>query len=293
MTGELNAILMNEAIPGAADDFEYDALLAEAARFAGKNIVVKYGGAAMSNETLKSAVMHDVAMLSRLGVRLTLVHGGGPEIDAMLGKIGKEAVFVDGLRRTDAETLDVVCMVLAGKINKGLVGLLYAAGGRPVGMCGADGATLLADKRRGTPDLGFVGEIRQTDTALLEILLSEGFTPVIATIGVDETGALLNVNADIAAAAVAVALRAETLISMTDVKGVMDDDLLIETIRAGEAKELIARGTVSGGMIPKVERCAAAVESGLGEALIVDGRAPHAILRALSESGAVGTRFIK
>jgi acetylglutamate kinase len=293
MNTELNAITGNEGESGALDDFESETLLAEATRFAGRNIVVKYGGAAMSNGELKRAVMRDAVRLSRLGVRLTLVHGGGPEINAMLGKIGKEAVFVDGLRRTDAETLDIVCMVLAGKLNKELVGLLYAAGGRPVGLCGADGATLLAEKQRGTPDLGFVGEVRQTDAALLETLLSEGFTPVVATIGVDESGALLNVNADIAAAAIAVALRAEKLIFMTDVKGVMDGDSLIEAIRAVETKELIARGTVSGGMIPKVECCASAVESGLGEARIVDGRVPRALLYALSESGAVGTRFIK
>jgi acetylglutamate kinase len=268
-------------------------LLAEAAGFAGKNIVIKYGGAAMSDEECKRAVMSDVSALSRLGVRPVLVHGGGPEIDALLRKIGKEPVFIDGLRRTDAETLDVVCMVLAGKVNKGLVGLLCAAGGKPVGLCGADGAMLLVEKKGGTPDLGFVGEILRTDVSLLEILLAKGFIPVVATIGVDETGALFNVNADTAAAAVAVALRAEKLISMTDVEGVLDsDESLIETIRAGEAEGLIARGAVSGGMIPKVLCCAAAVGNGLKEALIVDGRVPHAVPRALSRD-AVGTKFVK
>jgi acetylglutamate kinase len=237
--------------------------------------------------------MRDVAALSRLGVRPTLVHGGGPEIDAMLRKVGKEPVFTGGLRRTDAETLDVVCMVLAGKVNKGLVGLLCAAGARPVGLCGADSAMLLVEKRGGTPDLGFVGEIRHTDVSLLEMLSAKGFIPVVATIGVDETGALFNVNADTAAAAVAVALRAEKLISMTDVAGVLDGDAsIIETIHADEAEGLIARGAVSGGMIPKVECCAAAALDGLKEALIIDGCVPHALLRALSRDG-VGTRFVK
>jgi acetylglutamate kinase len=259
----------------------------------GADVVVKYGGAAMSDAALKDAVARDVAALSRLGVRITLVHGGGPEIDALLGRLGKKAVFIDGLRRTDAETLDVVCMTLAGKVNKGLVGLIHAAGGRAVGLCGADGAVLRVEKRRGEPDLGFVGEITRTDASLLELLLSNGFTPVVATIGVDEAGALFNVNADTAAAAVAVALRAEKLISLTDVDGVLDaDGSPIRSIRAREAGRLIAGGVVGGGMIPKVECCAAAVEGGLSEALIVDGRVPSALSRALSGGGG-GTKFTR
>jgi acetylglutamate kinase len=251
----------------------------------------------MQSEDLKDAVMRDVALLSGLGVRITLVHGGGPEINAMLKKIGKEAVFVNGLRYTDAETMDVVAMVLAGKVNKSLVGLIHAAGGRAVGLCGADGAMLRVEKRRGEPELGFVGEIKSTDAAPLEMLLSRGFIPVVATIGVDDKGGLFNVNADTAAAAVALALKADRLISMTDIKGVLadvnDDASLIETIRAGEVRELIARGVIGGGMIPKIECCAAAVESGLREALVIDGRVKHAVLRALlSEGKAVGTRFV-
>jgi acetylglutamate kinase len=291
------------------EDIDTEALLAEAEigarRYAGKDVVVKYGGAAMSDGARKRAVMRDVALLSRLGVRLTLVHGGGPEIDALLRKIGKEPVFIDGLRYTDAETMDVVCMVLAGKVNKELVGLLHAVGGKAVGLCGADGAMLRAERRRATlvsgacerADLGFVGEIRQTDAALLETALSKGFTPVVATVGVDDAGTLLNINADTAAAAVACALQAELLLSMTDVKGVLIDadgaGPPAETLRADETRDLITRGIVRGGMIPKIECCVAAVEGGVRETRIVDGRVPHALLRALSSEEVGGTRFVK
>jgi acetylglutamate kinase len=290
----------------SAENFGDDALRAEAAdiarRYAGKNVVVKYGGAAMSDEARKNAVMCELALLSQSGVRLTLVHGGGPEIDAALKKIGKAPVFIDGLRQTDAETMEVVCMVLAGKVNKGLVGLLHAAGAFAVGLCGADGAMLRVEKcrpaRRGAPDLGFVGEIKHTDATLPETLLSAGFIPVISSIGADDRGALFNVNADTAAAALAGALRAETLILMTDVKGVFadanDEDSLFETLHAGEARALIARGVVRGGMIPKVLCCVAAVEDGgLEAAAVVDGRVPHALLRALSADGGCGTRFVR
>ncbi|MDR2087806.1 MAG: acetylglutamate kinase [Clostridiales Family XIII bacterium] len=281
---------------GALPPAEAEAL---ARRCAGRDIVVKYGGAAMSDAACKDAVMRDVALLSRLGAGITLVHGGGPEIDAALRKIGKAPDFVDGLRRTDAETMELVCMVLAGKVNKGLVGLLHAAGAAAVGICGADGAVLRVQKRGGELDLGFVGEIERTDADLLKTLLSARFIPVVATIGVDGRGGLFNVNADTAAAAIAGALRAEKLILMTDVKGVLadvdDESSLLETLRAGEARELIARGVVRGGMIPKILCCAAAVEEagGPAEARIVDGRVPHALLRALSPEGGGGTRFIK
>jgi acetylglutamate kinase len=278
---------------------------AGARRYAGKHVVVKYGGAAMADEARKRAVMRDVALLSRRGVRLTLVHGGGPEIDALLRKLGKAPVFVDGLRRTDAETMDVVCMVLAGKVNKALVGLLHAAGGKAVGLCGADGAMLLAEKRRAqlvpgaceTQDLGFVGEIRRVDAAPLEAVLSGGFTPVVATIGLGDDGALFNINADTAAAAVACALRADLLVSMTDVSGVLTDadgeGPPVETLNAREARDLVARGIVRGGMIPKIECCVAAVEGGVSEARIVDGRVPQALPRALSPEASLGTRFVK
>jgi acetylglutamate kinase len=284
------------------EDFDIGAPAVAAASFAkrnaGKDIVIKYGGAAMQNAGLKDAVMRDVALLSGLGVRITLVHGGGPEINAMLKRVGKEAVFVDGLRYTDAETMDIVAMVLAGKVNKSLVGLIHAAGGRAVGLCGADGAMLRVERRRGEPELGFVGEIKSVDAAPLEMLLSRGYIPVIATIGVDDKGELFNVNADTAAAAVAVALKADRLISMTDVRGVLadagDDASLIETLHIGEARALIARGAAGGGMIPKLESCIAAVEGGLREACVVDGRMEHAVLRALLyEGNAVGTRFVK
>jgi acetylglutamate kinase len=294
-----------EKVSVLAEDFD-EALRAEAEglarRYAGKNIVVKYGGAAMSDTGHKDAVMREVVLLSRCGVRLTLVHGGGPEIDAALLKIGKSPAFIDGLRQTDAETMEVVCMVLAGKVNKGLVGLLHAAGGRAVGLCGADGAMLRAERRRpahaGAPDLGFVGEITRADASLPETLLSAGFIPVISTIGVSDRGALLNVNADTAAAAIAGALRAEKLILMTDVKGVFadaaDETSLLETLRADEARALIARGVVRGGMIPKVLCCCAAVGEGdLKEAFITDGRAPHALLHALSPDRGCGTRFVR
>ncbi|MDR2356015.1 MAG: acetylglutamate kinase [Clostridiales Family XIII bacterium] len=265
--------------------------------YIGKDVVVKYGGAAMTDGARKDAVMREVALLSRLGVRITLVHGGGPEIDAMLRRVGKAPAFIDGLRYTDAETMELVCMVLAGKVNKGLVGLLCAAGGKAVGLCGADGAMLRVRKRRGEPELGFVGEIERTDASLLEMLLSRGFVPVVATIGADARGRLFNINADTAAAALAGALRAEKLILMTDVRGVLADpddaDSLLETLHAGEAQKLIARGVVRGGMIPKLLCCAAAVEEGgLKEAAVIDGRAPRALLRALSSDGG-GTRIVR
>jgi acetylglutamate kinase len=286
--------------------FDEGALRAEAeslARlYAGKDIVVKYGGAAMSDEARKNEVMREVALLSRLGVRLTLVHGGGPEIDAALKKLGKEPVFIDGLRQTDAETMEIVCMVLADKVNKNLVGLLHAVGGRAVGLCGADGAMLCVEKRRpernGAPDLGFVGEITRTDARLPEALLSAGFIPVVSSIGTDDRGELFNVNADTAAAALAGALRAEKLILMTDVKGVFadveDEGSLLETLRVDEARTLIARDVVRGGMIPKIMCCVAALEDGgLKEASVTDGRAPRALLRALSSDGGVGTRIVR
>ncbi|MDR2296267.1 MAG: acetylglutamate kinase [Clostridiales Family XIII bacterium] len=280
------------------DDGSLRAEAEAVARFcAGKNIVVKYGGAAMADEARKEAVMREVALLSRLGVLITLVHGGGPEIDAALKKTGKTPVFVDGLRHTDAETMEIVRMVLAGKVNKGLVGLLSAAGCKAVGLCGADGAMLRVRKRRGAPDLGLVGEIEGVDAGLPALLLSRGFVPVVATIGADDRGAPLNINADTAAAALAGALRAEKLILMTDVKGVLaapdDEGSLLETLDTGAARDLIARGVVRGGMIPKLLCCVAAVEEGgLREAAVIDGRAPRALLRALSSEGG-GTRILR
>ncbi|MDR2771714.1 MAG: acetylglutamate kinase [Clostridiales Family XIII bacterium] len=294
--------LYNERREVSAGHAGGDALLAEAevlARpYVGKDIVIKYGGAAMTDAARKEAVARELALLSRLGVRVTLVHGGGPEIDAMLQRVGKAPVFIDGLRRTDAETMDLVCMVLAGKVNKELVGLLCAAGGKAVGLCGADGAVLRARKSRSEPDLGFVGEIDRADTALLDLLLSKGFIPAVATIGLGDRGELFNINADTAAAALAGALRAEKLILMTDVKGVLtdpgDEASLLETLRAGEARDLIARGIVRGGMIPKILCCVAAVEEGgLKEAFIVNGRVPHAVLHALSPEGCGGTRIAR
>jgi acetylglutamate kinase len=282
------------------EHLEDDRLLAEARAasrpYIGRNIVVKYGGAAMTDKARKDEVAREIALLSRLGVRVALVHGGGPEINAVLKKVGKEPVFIDGLRYTDAETMDFVCMALAGKVNKELAALLCAAGGKAVGLSGADGFALRVRKRRGEPDLGFVGEIEGTDTELFDLLLSRGFVPVLATIGADARGRLFNINADTAAAALPGALRAEKLILMSDVKGVLadpdDEASLIETLHADEARALIARGAVRGGMIPKLLCCIDAVEEGgLREAAVIDGRVPRALLRALSPDGG-GTRLV-
>ena len=263
-------------------------------RYAGKILVVKYGGSAMLNEQLKDSVMRDIVLLSLIGVRVVLVHGGGPEITRLRNKMGKESQFVDGLRVTDKETAEVVQMVLAGKINKELVNLLQNRGGKAVGLSGMDGHMIEAavkDER-----LGFVGQITKVNVKPVLDLLEKGYIPVVSTVGCDSEGNVYNINADTAAARIAGELKAESLISMTDTPGILrdkdDPDTLIPLIRLEEAPALAREGIISGGMLPKVECCAEALRQGVNKVFIIDGRIPHAILiETLTDEG-IGTMFV-
>ena len=255
--------------------------------------MVKYGGNAMINEELKDSVMRDIVLLSLIGVRVVLVHGGGPEITEMLKKIGKESVFVDGLRVTDKETADIVQMVLAGKINKSLVALIENKGGRAIGLSGMDGHMIEAkvkDER-----LGFVGEITRVNVAPIMDVIDKGYIPVVSTVGCDGEGNVYNINADTAAAKIAGELGAESLISMTDIAGILrdknDPTTLIRVIRTADAPQLIADGTIQGGMIPKVECCIDAIRWGVDRVFIIDGRIPHAILIEMLTNEGIGTMF--
>ncbi len=262
-------------------------------KYYNKIIVVKYGGNAMINEELKKAVMGDIVLLSLIGIKVVLVHGGGPEISEMLQKIGKRSEFVNGLRVTDAETAEVVQMVLAGKINKGLVNLLQNTGGRAIGLSGADGHMIEAETL--DPELGFVGRITKIDPKPIQDMLEMGYTPVISTVGCDNEGNIYNINADTAAARIASALGAESLISMTDISGILrdkdDPDSLIPQIQVSDAPTLMRDGIISGGMIPKVECCIEAIRRGVNRVFIIDGRIPHSILiETLTDEG-IGTMF--
>jgi len=264
-------------------------------RYIGKTIVVKYGGAAMTDDAVKAAVMQDLVLMSCVGIRTVLVHGGGPEIDALLGRLGMETKRVRGLRYTDAETMDVVQMVLAGKGNKELASLINAAGGRAVGLCGIDGALFTAQRITAEgEDLGFVGDVSKVNPGIVEGALKEGFLPVVATVAAGEDGkTVYNVNADTAAAKLAIALKAEKFILLTDVPGILrdvkDPGSLIRQTRPPEIKELIGSGIVSKGMIPKVECCVSAIAGGVGRTHIIDGRVPHAILIEVISDAGIGT----
>jgi acetylglutamate kinase len=261
--------------------------------FRGKTIVVKYGGNAMINGELKTAVIQDVVLMSCVGIRTVLVHGGGPEIDAMLKKTGKESRFINGLRYTDAETMEIVQMVLCGKVNKDITGLIQRAGGKAVGLCGIDGAMLNARKVK-NEDLGLVGEIDEVDSTVLKSALDSGFIPVVSSVAYGiEDGLPLNVNADTAAAKIAAALGAEKLMLMTDVRGILRDvqnpDSLIKTVDYSELRSLKDQGVISKGMIPKADCCALALEGGVKKAHIIDGRLPHALLVELFTDEGSGT----
>jgi len=261
--------------------------------FRGKTIVVKYGGNAMINREIKAAVIQDVVFMSCAGIRTVLVHGGGPEIDAMLKKTGKESRFVNGLRYTDAETMEIVQMVLCGKVNKDIALLIHQAGGRAVGLCGIDGAMLKARKIQ-NEDLGLVGEIEEVDPSALHSALDAGFIPVVSSVACGiEDGQPLNINADTAAAKIAAALGAEKLMLMTDVKGILrdvqDPDSLIKTVNYDELGRLKEQGVISKGMIPKADCCALALEGGVKNAHIIDGRLPHALLVELFTDEGIGT----
>ena len=260
-------------------------------RYTGKIVVVKYGGNAMVNEQLKQQVMEDIVLLRLVGVRIVLVHGGGPEINEMMTRLGKEPVFVDGLRVTDRETMDIVQMVLAGKVNKTLVNLLEMKGGRAIGLSGMDGRLLECDVR--DERLGFVGEIRKIHIRPITDLLEKEYIPVVSTVGCDRNGNAYNINGDTAAAFIAGALGAERLIMMTDIAGVLrdrnDPSTLIPKISLAELPELESSGIISGGMIPKVRCCAEALSRGVRNVVIMDGRVPHSILMELLTDEGAGT----
>ena len=264
-------------------------------KYYGKTVVIKYGGNAMVNEELKQQVMEDIVLLSLIGVKVVLVHGGGPEITETLKKIGKESVFVDGLRVTDKETAEVVQMVLAGKINKSLVNLLEVKGGKAMGISGMDGHLIEAEVK--DERLGFVGSITKVNVEPIFDLLSHDYIPVVSTVGCDMKGNIYNINADTAAACIAGAMNAERLITMTDISGILKDkdeqSSLIPCIDIEEAEELEKSGIISGGMIPKVECCIDAIHKGVKKVIIMDGRVPHALLiETLTDEGA-GTMVTK
>lgn len=262
-------------------------------RYTGKTVVVKYGGNAMINETLKQQVMEDIVLLWLIGVKIVLIHGGGPEISELMKKVGKESVFVDGLRVTDKESMEIVQMVLAGKVNKTLVNLLEMKGGRAVGLSGIDGRII--ESRIKNEKLGFVGEITKINPKTIEDLLSNGYIPVISTIGCDASGNTYNINGDTAAAHIAGALNAERLIMMTDIDGILrdkdDPSTLIHEISIAETEKLHLVGIISGGMIPKVECCVEAIHKGVKNVVIMDGRVPHSILMELLTDEGAGTLF--
>ncbi|MBQ2956699.1 MAG: acetylglutamate kinase [Clostridia bacterium] len=263
-------------------------------QYNGKIIVVKYGGNAMIDEELKQAVMRDVALLSLIGIRVVLVHGGGPEISDMLKKIGKKSEFVNGLRVTDAETADIVQMVLAGKVNKSLVGLIESIGGKAIGLTGMDGS--LIEAKMLDEQLGYVGEITHIEEQTILDILDKGYIPVVSTVGFDKEGHVYNINADTAAARIAGKLHAECMISMTDIAGLLrdkdDPSSLIPVVQVSEAPQLVAEGIISGGMIPKVECCIEAIRRGVKKVFIIDGRVPHAILMEILTDEGIGTMFI-
>lgn len=264
-------------------------------QYNGKIVVVKYGGNAMINEHLKEQVMEDIVLLSLVGVKVVLVHGGGPEINDLMEKLGKKAEFVDGLRVTDKETVDIVQMVLAGKVNKSLVNLLGMKGGRAMGLSGMDGKLIEATVK--DPRLGYVGKITRVNIEPIVDLLEHGYIPVVSTIGCDDEGRAYNINGDTAAAFIAGALGAERLIMMTDIAGILKDKndpkSLIPHVTEAEAKALYASGIISGGMIPKVDCCIEAIDCGVKNVIIMDGRVPHSILMEILTDEGAGTMVSK
>ncbi len=279
-TSELKASILIQALPYIQ-------------KYYGKIIVVKYGGNAMINDDLKEAVMGDVVLLSLIGIKVVLVHGGGPEINDMLKKINKKSEFINGLRVTDKETMDIVQMILAGKVNKSLVQMINEKGGSALGLCGADGEMIITKKLDDVH--GFVGEITEINTKIINDALNNGYIPVISTVGCDREGNTYNVNADTAASRIAGALKAESLISMTDIIGLLrdvnDPTTLIKEVNVSEVKELINDGIISGGMIPKVDCCVDAIRRGVNKSFIIDGRVPHSILIEVLTDEGIGTMF--
>ena len=267
--------------------------------YSGKIVVVKYGGNAMVSEHLKDSVIRDICLLQLIGVKVVLVHGGGPEISQTLQRMGKESKFIGGLRVTDAETAEIVQMVLCGKVNKDLVTLLEKAGGRGIGLGGMDGGLFQAKRltdRSGT-DYGYVGDITHINTEPIENAIANGYIPVIATVGTDLDGNVYNINADTAAAEIATALQAENIITLTDIRGLLQDvddpDSLISTVTMDDIAALMERGIISGGMIPKIKGLEAAIKAGVKKAVMIDGRIEHSILIEIFSDEGIGTMFTK
>jgi len=259
-----------------------------------KIVVIKYGGNAMLNDELKTAVMGDILLLSLIGIKVVLVHGGGPEISEMLGKVGAKTEFIDGLRVTDKESIDIVQMVLAGKVNKNLVNLIHTMGGKAIGLCGIDGHMISASKHDEVH--GYVGDVSDIDPTPILDVLDKGYIPVIATVGCDDAGNVYNINADTAAAKIAGVLKATSLISMTDIRGLLrdkdDESTLIPLVKTSEVPELVAEGIISGGMIPKIDCCIESIRQGVDRVFILDGRVPHAILIEILTDEGIGTMVV-
>lgn len=271
----------------------------------GKTFVIKYGGNAMVNEELKRAVMQDIVLLKFLGVNPVLIHGGGPEITQMLKRVGKKSEFIQGLRVTDTETMEIVQMVLVGKLNKEIVAKLNLLGGRAVGLSGQDANLLVAKKTVPTmpegyqgeiPDIGFVGEVTKINTAILEELIASNYIPVISSIGVGEDGGSYNINADTAAGELAAALKAEKLVMLTDVEGIFEDyqdkSSLISALKVDQAYQMISQGKIEGGMIPKVQACITAIQAGVNRTHIIDGRQLHSMLLEILTDQGIGTMVV-
>lgn len=263
-------------------------------KYSNKVIVVKYGGNAMTNDALKQAVMSDIVLLSAIGMKIVLVHGGGPEINDMLKRVGKESKFVNGLRYTDEETVEIVQMVLCGKVNKALVDMLYQHKGKALGLCGLDGHMIEAKQLN--PDLGYVGEITKIDPTVINDALANGYIPVISTLASSDDGTVYNINADTAAARIAAEMKAESLFLMTDIVGLLkdkdDESTLIPSVGVSEVPYLKKQGIISGGMIPKIDCCVEAVRRGVKKANIIDGRVPHSILIELLTNEGLGTMIV-
>ncbi|MGF7184844.1 acetylglutamate kinase [Desulfitispora alkaliphila] len=263
-------------------------------KFQGKTVVIKYGGSAMTDCELKRAVMQDVILMKFVGMNPVLVHGGGPDISDMMKRLNKNPEFVNGLRVTDKETMEIVEMVLVGKVNKEIVSLLNQNGGKSMGICGKDGATIKARKKDG--DLGFVGEVEKIDPQLIDTVIREGYIPVIAPIGVGADGESYNINADYVAGALAQALGADKLVLLTDVEGIFldynDKSTLISSLEVGKVGEYIRKEIISGGMIPKVQCCVEALGKGVNKTHIIDGRIPHSILLEIFTDEGIGTMVV-
>lgn len=288
----------NESIEKNADAIRVKVLseaLPYIQKFAGRTIVVKYGGAAMKDSTLKDQVMRDLVFLSCVGVRPVLVHGGGPEINSWLGKLGIEPQFKNGLRVTDAATMDVVEMVLVGRVNKEIVSLINQAGGSAIGLCGKDG-NLITARPQGQEGIGFVGEVSTVNIDAIDTLVNAGYIPVVSSVAADESGQAYNINADTVAGELAAALGAEKLILMTDTPGILQDyrdpSTLLTKVDIQGARELIKDGTVAGGMIPKVTCCVRSLAQGVRAAHIIDGRIPHSLLLEVFTDSGIGSMIV-